>query len=109
MAGDVLVQPAGTVEQSVAGPFEPDCFTTVNAYTPSQNLDRPMQCLEAEAWGDLQRTNQADTAASTFRMDRCADLMDAHPDAFPWPTSDQQAASRVSLAVRISFRVMHTK
>jgi hypothetical protein len=105
--GDTLVQPASTVH----APYTLElCFMSGNMFTPAQNVDRQLECLEAEAWMNLSITNE-DPARETFDklnwwLQMINDSEQGAPSAWPWPDQTGQDKFRASLEVRPHYSTL---
>ena len=56
---------------------------------PSQNLDRQVECILAEAWPQSAICNEDMAKQTVAWLDTVSDLMNAGNAAFPWPGEEQ--------------------
>jgi hypothetical protein len=90
--GDTLIQPAGTPHAPYTGPNSSMAFLTGCMFTPSQNLDRQMQCIEAESWTNSSITNEDFAEDLPDILARWKAMMERDSPAWPWPDKTAQAA-----------------
>jgi hypothetical protein len=99
--GYTLMQPAGTPHAPYAGPYSDYCFMTGNMFTPSQNVDRQIQCLEAEAWSKHEIIDE-EPAPETFSVLSFWDrMMREKSTAWPWPSQDGQKDFKKAFKVNL--------
>ena len=102
--GDTLVQPAGTPHAPYTGSL---CFMTGNMFTPSQNVDRQVECMVAEAWTGSSITNEEPAKETLIKLDWWAEMMQGESKAWPWPGRERQQTFHAQLSVSCANTKKH--
>jgi hypothetical protein len=80
---------------------------TGNMFTPSQNVDRQVECMVAEAWTGSSITNEEPAKETLIKLDWWAEMMQGESKAWPWPGRERQQTFHAQLSVSCANTKKH--